>query len=181
MLVSQSDIPRRHWRLSRDRRGARPSRGALSQGRVSAYVYGNIILFATQIPLSQDDATHGHAFQVLLGVAVSTYLAHVFADFIGLRVGTEERVTRAALRHELRDAMPIMSSAIVPCLLMAAAWARWLPASTAIIASDVYLLLRLALLGVIIKGPGERRTLVAGLVLAAVAAAIAALKATLGH
>lgn len=144
-------------------------------------MYGNIILFAALIPMTEEDAANGHALQIVFGAAVSTFLAHVFADFIGLRAGTVGELTRAAFQHEFRDAVPIMSSAVLPCLLMAAAWAHWLPGSVAVIASDVYLLLRLALIGVIVDKPDSRGTLLLGLTLAGIAAAIALLKVLLSH
>ncbi|MEV6981929.1 hypothetical protein AB0M95_11810 [Sphaerisporangium sp. NPDC051017] len=153
--------------------------------RVSAYVYGNIILFAAIVPMTAKDAAHGHALQVVSGVAVSTFLAHVFAELIGHNARTDEGLTRAMIRHELRDAGPIATTAVVPCLLMAAAWAHWLPGMAAIGTSDVYLLLRLALIGLVVErlrsDRASMRTLLAGLALAAVAAAIALLKVALGH
>ncbi|MEV5413724.1 hypothetical protein AB0K60_33470 [Thermopolyspora sp. NPDC052614] len=142
-------------------------------------MYGNIILFAALVPLVDEDTADGRALQVVFGAAVSTFLAHAFAALIGARAGG--RVTRGEVRNELRDATPILVSAVLPCFLMAAAWADLVPGSVAIIASDVYLMVRLALLGLIVNRPGSRRTLVAGLALAGVAAAIALLKVILSH
>ncbi|MBB5628061.1 hypothetical protein [Sphaerisporangium krabiense] len=153
--------------------------------RISAYVYGNIIIFAAIVPMTRDDVAHGHALQLVSGVAFSTFLAHVFAELIGHNARSDDTPTRAVIRHELRDAGPIATTAFVPCLLMAAAWAGWLPGMTAIVASDVYLLLRLALVGLIVErlrsSRASARTLLAGPALAAVAAAIALLKVTVGH
>lgn len=182
--VSTRDSRSRRERIIRYRADRALTREQAA-ARISAYVYGNIILFAALVPMTEADAAHGHALQVLAGVAVSTLLAHVFAELIGHNVREEKPLTLGAIRHELRDAGPIATTATVPALLMAAAWAGWLPGVAAIAASDVYLLLRLAAIGLIVErlrsSRVSPRTLLAGIGLAAVAAAIALLKVTVSH
>ncbi len=154
--------------------------------RTTAYVYGNIILFATVIPLTAADLHHHHAALLVLGVAASTYLAHVFADIIGHQVKSGTPLDRPGRRRELRDALPIVSSAWVPALLLFLGGLGWLPERGAVLAAEGYLLLRMALVGLVVERlrSDERvslRTLLSGLLLAAAAAAIAIVKAILGH
>ncbi|WP_127552414.1 hypothetical protein [Actinoplanes sp. OR16] len=152
--------------------------------RISAYVYGNIIAFASIVALKPADLSHGHALALVAGVTVSTFVAHVFADLVGGNAG-EDTMTIAGLKHELRDSVPVVTSALVPCLLLAVGWAGWLSASAVIAASAVYLMVRMALLGFVIERLRHRRpsprTLLAGLALAATAAAIGLLKTVLSH
>ncbi|MBL7255758.1 hypothetical protein [Paractinoplanes lichenicola] len=159
--------------------------GERAAARISAYLYGNIIVFATLVPLREEDAVHGHSLTLVLGVALSTYLAHVFAEIVGHNARAGEPMSRAAIWHELRDSQPIASSAIVPCLLLAAAWAGWIDGGRATWISEIYLLVRMALVGLLIERLRSEkpsfRTLLAGIALAVVAAGISLLKALLGH
>ena len=159
--------------------------GERAAARISAYLYGNIIVFATLVPLTDEDTAHAHALTLLLGVAVSTYLAHVFSEIVGHNARAGEPMTRAEVRHELRDSQPIVSSALVPGLLLGAALLDWISGSAAVLVSEVYLLVRMALVGILVErlrsARPSFRTLLAGLALAAVAAAISALKVVLGH
>ncbi|MGI5157152.1 hypothetical protein [Microbispora sp. CA-102843] len=168
-----------HFRANRTLTGERAA------ARISAFVYGNVIVFAAMVPLTEEDATRWHALQVVLGVAVSTFLAHVFAELVGHSSRADERLTRAEIWNELRDSRPIATTALVPSLLMAVASAGWLPGTTALIASEIYLLARIAIIGLVMERLRSRRSsmraLLAGLVLASTAAVITFLKVALGH
>jgi hypothetical protein len=151
--------------------------------RISAYVYGNIITFATLVPLTGDDLHHGHAALLVLGVAASTYVAHVFADLVGHHV---RESSPGGLASGLRDALPILSSAVVPALLLLAGTAGWISAGAAVTASEIYLLVRMSLVGLLVerlrgaeRAPGW--ALLSGVALAVAAAIVAVLKAALGH
>ncbi|BAL88090.1 hypothetical protein AMIS_28700 [Actinoplanes missouriensis 431] len=158
---------------------------AQAGARISAYVYGNIIAFASVVALKPADLGHGHALALVAGVTVSTFVAHVFADLVGSNADDDETMTGSALRHELRDSMPVVTSALVPCVLMGVGWAGWLNPRTVIAASAFYLMVRMALVGFVIERLRHRRpsprTLVAGLALAVAAAAIGLLKTVLSH
>ncbi|MEU4690897.1 hypothetical protein [Actinoplanes sp. NPDC023714] len=111
--------------------------------RISAYVYGNIIVFATMVPLGVADLSHGHG------------------------------------------ALPVLTSGLIPAILLLAGGRHWLPERASILASEAYLLFRMALIGLLVERlRSERasaRTLASGLVLAVAAAAVALVKVALGH
>ena len=106
----------------RDVRTGAPLSPEDAAARISAYVYGNMVVLATLASLTQDAMTSGHAALVVAGVAASTFLAHAVADGIGRR-----------LRPPLRGV------------------------------------------------PSSRRTVLSGLTLAAVAAAVTVTRVALGH
>jgi hypothetical protein len=153
--------------------------------RTSAYVYGNILVFAAMLALTEEDVHHAHAVLVVLGAAACTFLAHVFSEVIGRGMRSDQAMTRADLLHELRDSNPIVTSALFPGLLLTLGALDWLPAGAVLIASDVYLFVRMALIGLIIErlrgGRASPRMLLAGLAIAVLAAAIALLKVTISH
>jgi hypothetical protein len=153
--------------------------------RISAYVYGNILVLAAMLALDVTDVHHGHAVVIELGVAFSTFLAHVFSEVIGRNVRSGAPTTMTDVLHELRDSTPILTSALIPCLLLTAGALAWLSESTAITASEIYLFARLALVGLVVERFGSRRasprTLLAGVLMAVIAAGIALLKVTLSY
>ncbi|MET0766237.1 MAG: hypothetical protein ABWY50_01195 [Aeromicrobium sp.] len=83
--------------------------------RISAYVYGNILTLAALVVLHTGEIERGVGLAIVVGTALSTFVAHAFAE----RLGAEVRGTaHAAWSVVLRDSMPILSSAAVPALLM---------------------------------------------------------------
>lgn len=163
---------------------AKVSREAAA-ARISAYIYGNILIFAGMLTLREADVHRGRAAGIELGVALSTLLAHAFAEVVGRSVRSGTPATRSDVLHVVRDSAPIVTSALVPCLLLAAGALDWLSPPTVIITAEIYLFVRLALIGLVAdRLRGHRRsprTLLAGVVIALVAAGIAALKVATGH
>ncbi|WP_380171611.1 hypothetical protein ACFEMC_21230 [Kineococcus sp. DHX-1] len=152
--------------------------------RVSAYLYGDVLVLAALIALVPADLTRAKGITYVLGTAVSTFVAHVLADAIGLSIRSG-RVSRSVLLHEVRDAVPVASAAVGPALLLLPALTgTWRP-SLALHLAVAVTVLRLAALGFVVgRVRGERpslRTFVAGLVLAAVGAGAALLKVRLTH
>ncbi|MGV9858601.1 hypothetical protein ACWDTD_08100 [Gordonia sp. NPDC003425] len=109
------------WRgiLTERRGGPLPPRRAAS--RLSAYVYGNILVLAAVVAVSPHDLESGHAFWIVIGTGATTYVAHVFADLVaqgsipeahgGSHDSAPTNADRDHVLGELRDAVPIVSSA----------------------------------------------------------------------
>jgi hypothetical protein len=149
--------------------------------RITAYVYGNIVALATIAPMTVDAAESGQGLLYLLATAFSTFLAHTFAESIGRRARSDHRLTAAAIRAELRDSMPVLTSSLIPAAVLAYASFTSMPGLVAEVVAIAYLVIRLALLGpVVSRLRGERpslRTFVAGIALALVGIGIALVKA----
>ncbi len=116
---------------------------------------------------------------------VSTYVAHTVGEAVGLRVREDRSLDRAAVRHEIRDALPIATAAGAPAALLLLAWTDLLDADVVLVLALALVDLRLALLGSVVAWvSGERsstRVFLAGFVLAVVGAAVALLKWQLTH
>jgi hypothetical protein len=156
-----------------------------ASSRITAYVYGNIVALATIAPFTRADAESGMTFWYVLAASFSTFLAHAFAESIGRRARTDERLTPAIIRAEIRDSLPVLTSGVVPAVLLGLAWLTDIPGFAAQTAALVYLVIRLALIGPIVaRTRGERaskRTLFAGVALAVVGVGVAVVKVLLGH
>jgi len=182
--IDQVSRLRSSWLASPSRRPVGLSREDVAS-RVSAYVYGNVLVMAALIALDPDELAGPTGVLYVLGVGTSTYVAHTVGEAVGLRVREGRSLDPAALRHELRGALPIATSAGAPAALLLLAWADLLDAAVVLVVALALVDLRLALLGsVVARISGERssaRVFLAGFVLAVVAAAAAVLKWQLTH
>ncbi|MCP2276151.1 hypothetical protein SAMN04244553_0974 [Nocardia amikacinitolerans] len=109
--------------------------------RISAYIYGNVLVLAALVPITTSAKHVG--ILVVLGTALSTFVAHVFAEAVGYSVRHRSRSTRAEMVHELRNSVPILSSAVLPCVVLATGWLGWLEPRTAQIAAELAVLVRI--------------------------------------
>ncbi|MGF7124582.1 hypothetical protein AB4Z09_06685 [Rhodococcus sp. TAF43] len=152
--------------------------------RISAYVYGNILILAALIPetVSRSDS---RTIAVVAGTAVSTFIAHAFAEGVGRSVRSGRQLTTAERLAELRDSVPVLSSAVLPIVLLATAVFGWLEPFTAQVIAEVTILIRIAsMVFVIARLRGERPsrdTLIAAGLLAVAATAVVVVKIVLTH
>ncbi|MBD0861798.1 hypothetical protein IA539_11325 [Gordonia sp. zg691] len=152
--------------------------------RISAYIYGNILILAALIPLHVTDDFVG--ILILLGTAGSTFVAHVFAEAVARRVndGTPAPSKASVLGH-LRDSVPILTSASVPCVILAMGWLDWIEPRTAQLAAEIVILARIGGTVFVIdrlnnERPG-RATLLGASAVTVVATAIVVIKVIVTH
>jgi len=89
------------------------------------------------------------------------------------------------MRHEMRDAVPILVSGIVPAAILLVASLSIVPTQLAQLAAAVWVIGRLALIGFLIERLSGRRatwrTLSGGLLLALACAVVVVLKVLFAH
>jgi hypothetical protein len=153
--------------------------------RVSAYVYGNVLVMATLISLRPEELRGPTGVLTVLGVGLSTVVAHLVGHGVGRRILHGRSIRRVEVRREIRDTRPIGMAATVPAVFLVPAWAGWMDPRLSLALALGVSGLRLALLGSAVEWfSGERsssRLFLAGAGLAAVAALAAALKWQLTH
>ena len=165
---------------------SREPRTDIPARRVSAFIYGNILVLAALVLLSPDGLKTTRGFVYVLGVGFSTFIAHVASDvFAHLLRHPDGNGLSAKLPRDLRDAIPIATSAILPTIILVAAWFGWLEAELAWSIAIGVTLVQLSLLGPIsawiAREPLSLWPLFAGVLLAMSIAVIALLKAVLTH
>lgn len=85
--------------------------------RISAYVYGNILVLTAIATCTPHMVDKGFAALAVAATTLTTYIAHVFAHLVAEQVG-EDGVDEHETDHdELRDALPIISSGSAPTLI----------------------------------------------------------------
>lgn len=165
-----------------------------ARARTSSYIYGNILVLAATLGVSVSSIEHGAAVITVLGTAVTTFLAHVLSHIVSHRIGHEDddrddpeaaAEARETAWEIVRDAWPIVTSGLIPVILLAAAWLGWLPAQVAQSVSAIVLIGRIALIGLIIQRLSGRKASFwafwSGIGIAVLALAVVALKLALGH
>ncbi|MBS3178445.1 MULTISPECIES: hypothetical protein [unclassified Pseudoclavibacter] len=163
---------------------------ARAASRLTAYVYGNIIILATLLGLVHAGENPGEGAIVVLATGGTTLLAHLIADAVGHSTRAEvgdrrERTAHIEFLHELRDAVPIASAASIPAAILGVAALGVIDGETAQLVAEIVIIVRLAAMGFTVQRiRGERpsfRTFAAGVGLALIGVAISVLKANLGH
>jgi hypothetical protein len=154
--------------------------------RISAFLYGNILVLSALIALSPAGLEGVRGLAYVLGVAFSTFVAHVASDvFAHLLHHPDGKGLSAELTGGLRDAVPIATSALLPTVVLLATWFGWLAAEPAWAIAIGTTLVRLSLLGPIsawmVREPFSLWPFLGGIALAALMAALAVLKAMLAH
>ncbi|MDG3008689.1 hypothetical protein G4X40_00830 [Rhodococcus sp. D2-41] len=149
-------------------------------GRISAYVYGNILILAALVPLTLSKSDTA-GILIVVGTSFSTFLAHLFAESVGDQVrGSPEPLSRL-----LRDSLPILTSAVIPVLVLVTVWQGWLTPRLGHLLAELYLVVRLAGIPVVITRLRGTRptgaTLFGGLGLVVVALVIVVLKVAFAH
>lgn len=153
--------------------------------RLAAYVYGNILVLAA-VALATGKSIVGGEAALLVGVtAVTTYGAHIIAHDVGQQLGRERNAHRPHMRHEMRDAVPILVSGIVPAAILLVASLSIVPTQLAQLAAAVWVVGRIALIGFLVERLSGRRatwrTLSGGLLLALACAVVVVLKVLFAH
>ena len=109
--------------------------------RISAYIYGNILVLAALVPIVTGEKYVG--ILVVLGTAISTFVAHAFAEMVGHSVREGTTFGPDDRRREVRNSMPILSSAVLPCVILAIGWIGWLAPSTAQLLAEIAVVIRI--------------------------------------
>lgn len=153
--------------------------------KVSAYVYGNILVLAALATVSPEQAETWHGVLLILGTGLATYIAHVFSEMIGFRIRLDDPPEKQTVKHEISLARPIATSATIPAIILALSALDWIDGKIALIAAIVVIGLRLAFIGSTVKRVADKddsaKSFWAGIAFAAAAGAVALIKFFLTH
>lgn len=149
--------------------------------RVESYVYGNVLTLAAVASGDFASVGDGRAVLLVLGTAVSTFVAHLLA----VTVAHRREEGRHRLRAAIRDSVPIATSGLLPALVLVAGWLGWLSAPMAIGLALASVVVRFVLLGSVVSHvEGEQSTwknVLIGVGLAVAALLVAGVKLVLTH
>ncbi len=153
--------------------------------RLAAYVYGNILVLTAIVIATGKSIVGGEAALLVTVTALTTYCAHILAHNVGQQLGRGRGEHRPHMAHEIRDALPILVSGLVPAAILFVATLNVVPTQLAQLSAAVWVVGRLALIGFIVERLSGRRptwrTLSGGLALALLSAVVVVLKVLFAH
>jgi hypothetical protein len=153
--------------------------------RTTAYVYGNLLVLAAILSVTEGDVDSNRAFWIVLGTAISTFVAHVFAEAMGAQVRSTARPTLLESLALAKESLPVLTSGGFPAVILLLGYWDVLSNGVALAIAEALVLIRIAGTGVIVaRLRNERsslRLLLAGVAVAAVGLLISLLKVYLTH
>ncbi|HXV72275.1 MAG TPA: hypothetical protein VEB69_12865 [Acidimicrobiia bacterium] len=120
---------------------------------VSAASYGTVLIIAALVLVEAEDVASGLGWELIVGVGVATWIAHLYAEVLGNHVRSVEALKAHELRRAAGDGLPILLASVFPAValllgrleVVAARQALWI----AVILAVLQLVVVAALVGVI--------------------------------
>ena len=162
---------------------ARDHRERLGE-RIGAAAYGTVLVLVALSAIEVTDVGEGHSSELVFGVGVATWIAHLFAELLGEHVRHGEAVSWAETRRAAIDGSPILASTILPATILLLGRFEALAYGSARNLAILAAVLQLSLIGAIVArstpgSPTPAWTFAISTALAGIA--VVALKVALGH
>src|SRR5918994_396512 len=87
-------------------------------GLVSAAPYGSGVGLAAPSGIGVSEGALGHGAELVAGVGLATWLAHIFAELLGGHARHPEPLRRSEVMRALVDGSPILASTVLPATVL---------------------------------------------------------------
>jgi hypothetical protein len=114
---------------------------------VSAACYGSVLVLAALSAIGVSEVALGHGAELIAGVGVATWFAHIFAELLGGHARHPEPLRRSEVVRAVVDGSPILASTVLPATVLLFGRLDLLTASTARVAAIVVAVLQLFAIG----------------------------------
>lgn len=151
---------------------------------VSAATYGTVLVLAAISVVKVSDVAAGHGSELIAGVGVATWLAHLFAELLGDHVRHDEPLRAANVTAAMVDGSPVLASTVLPAFALLLGRLDVLDGDTARLVALIVAVLQLVGIALLVDrvAPASRGQ---GWIFAACAAgagvAVVAVTVALGH
>jgi hypothetical protein len=85
---------------------------------VSAASYGSVLVLAGLSVIGVSEVALGHGAELVAGVGLATWLAHIFAELLGGHARHPEPLRRSEVMSALVDGSPILASTVLPATVL---------------------------------------------------------------
>jgi hypothetical protein len=119
-------------------------------GLVSAATYGTVLVLAALGVVGASDVALGHGAEIVAGVGLATWLAHLFAQLLGGHVLHREPLHRREVSRAAIDGSPIVIATVLPAAVLLLARVDVLSNWTAKLVAIAVALLQLLVIGVFV-------------------------------
>jgi hypothetical protein len=152
--------------------------------RVTAASYGTVLVLAALAVIEPDDVASGLGWELVTGVGVATWVAHLYAEIVGDHLRHTEVLDRKEITRAMADGFPILLATVLPASMLLLGRLDVLDHRVAVWASVAVAVLQLAgvgcFVGFAVSAHSSRAWLFAGMT-AVFGVTVVALKVVLGH
>jgi hypothetical protein len=152
--------------------------------RLSAACYGTVLVLVALPLIHPDDVSNGLGWELVTGVGLATWIAHLYAELVADRVHQSGHLVREEVVTAMTDGAPILLAAVAPALALGLGRLGALDERVALWTAVGVAILQLvgvgAFVGSTVSRTGRRRWSYAAFT-AAVGIAVVTLKLALGH
>jgi hypothetical protein len=86
--------------------------------RLSAACYGTVLVLVALPLVDAEEVSAGWGWELVTGVGVATWLAHLYAEVVGDNVRHESGVDRRVIATAMVDGLPIPLAAVLPAVML---------------------------------------------------------------
>jgi hypothetical protein len=152
--------------------------------QLSAACYGTVLVLAALPLIDADAVSTGLGWELVTGVGVATWVAHLYAEIVGDHLRRGAPANRAEITRAMIDGLPILLAAVPPAVVLALGRLDVLEPRTALWTAVFVAIAQLVGVGAFVGGSlsprgGGRWTYAAGTAL--IGLGIVSLKLVLGH
>jgi hypothetical protein len=152
--------------------------------QVSAATYGTVLVLAALPLIKVADIGSGVGWELVAGVGVATWVAHLYAEVMGDHLRHESAVDRRELGRAMFDGTPILVATVGPAVVLGLGGLDVVGRSAALWIAVVVATLQLVALGVFVGWavtPRRRHWWTYGAAAAAIGVTVVIVKLSLSH
>jgi hypothetical protein len=152
--------------------------------RVAAACYGTVLVLSALPLIDADEVSSGLGWELVTGVGVATWIAHLYAEVVADHLRHSEAPRREEVARAMGDGSPILLAAVSPAVLLALGRLDVLDPRLALWAAAAVAIVQLVVVGAFAGAAvSPRRSVVwsYAAVTAAIGIAVVMLKLVLGH
>jgi hypothetical protein len=151
---------------------------------VTAAAYGTVLVLGALAFVVPADVADGHGIELVAGVGVATWVAHVFAELVGEHVRHSGRLSAGEVRWSLVSGLPILTATVLPGVAIGLGQLEAISDQAAIWAATIVGIMQMVAVGATVgalRGQGRRTVWWFVLATAVFGLAVTAVKIQFGH
>ena len=118
--------------------------------RIDAAAYGTVLVLSALAVMRVTDVGTGHGSEVVLGVGLATWIAHLFAELLADHVRHDEPLSSAQIGHAAADGFPIVMASVLPAVALLVGRLEVVDDEVARTGAILVAILQLSLIGAIV-------------------------------
>jgi len=123
---------------------------------VSAASYGTVLIIAALVLVEAEDVASGLGWELVVGVGVATWIAHLYAEILGNHVRSLDVLEAHRLRRAAGDGLPILLASVLPAVALLLGRLETVAARQALWIAVILAVLQLVVVGALVGAISEQ-------------------------